>query len=438
MKHIIVLGTQWGDEGKGKMVDTLAHAKNVKAIVRYQGGNNAGHTVVVKGKKHAFHLLPSGILYPDKTCVIGNGVIINPDILWTEIKTLETSVGQQHARLLISEKAHLIMPWHMVRDAITGGAIGTTGRGIGPTYTDYVNRSGIRLMEMQAKNRFAKLVKNELRWNKKLIKLMLDHYRVPAATRVNYQLNKVLDEKHIINHYWSVWRQIRENRLITIGNVSVFLNQRQAKKEIIIFEGAQATLLDIAHGTYPYVTSSNPTLGGLYVGTGFRPQSLKAVGVAKAYTTRVGEGPFPTELTGTMGKHIREAGGEYGTTTGRPRRCGWLDLTIIKYAKMINGLDALAIPKLDVLTGINPIKVAVAYRFGQETCDVFTTDEEKLNRTKVVYEEMPGWSEDITHCRRFNQLPKTAQNYIRKIEQAVKLPAIMIGVGPNRHEIIRR
>lgn len=438
MTHVVVLGTQWGDEGKGKMVDTLAERKKFKAIVRYQGGNNAGHTVVVKGKRHAFHLLPSGILYPDKTCVIGNGVIINPEVLLGEVKLLESRVGKKQAKLLISQKAHLIMPWHMVRDGITGGKIGTTGRGIGPTYSDYIGRRGIRLMDAKSKKRFSQRVKEELKWNKKLIKLMLDFNKVPLSQRAKFNLRKVLDEKTIINKYWRLITNLKKKPLVEVGDISLFLNQLQDRGKSILFEGAQATLLDIAHGTYPFVTSSNPTVGGLFSGTGFRPRSLKVIGVAKAYTTRVGAGPFPTELFEKIGARLRKVGHEFGTTTGRPRRCGWLDLTIIKYAKMINGLDALAIPKLDILSGINPLKIAVGYKINNKKTNFFTIDLEELAKAKVIYQELPGWKEDITKVRKFNQLPKQARNYIKKIETFTGLPVKLIGVGPGRSQIIKK
>jgi len=436
MNHAVILGTQWGDEGKGKMVDTLARKKKYKAIVRYQGGNNAGHTVVVKGEKHAFHLLPSGILYADKTCVIGSGVIINPQVLLEEIKLLESRLGKNHARLLISYKTHLIMPWHLIRDAIAGGKIGTTSRGIGPTYMDYVGRSGIRMMVAENKKRFSQRIKEELSWNKKLIKLMFDFNKVPFSQRSKFNLGSILSKEKIISRYWRWLQALKKNRLIEVTDVSLFLNKLQDKGDNILFEGAQATLLDIAHGTYPFVTSSNPTLGGLYTGTGFRPKNLKVIGVVKAYTTRVGKGPFPTELFNKIGQRLRRVGKEFGTTTGRPRRCGWLDLTIINYAKLINGLDALAIPKLDVLTGIDPLKIAVGYKIDGKKYDTFTVDLNKLAKAKVIYEDMPGWKEDITKVRKFNQLPREARNYIKKIEKFTGLPVELIGVGPNRSQII--
>lgn len=434
----VILGTQWGDEGKGKMVDVLAKEKKFKAIVRYQGGNNAGHTVVVKNKRHAFHLLPSGILYPEKTCVIANGVIINPKILLGEIKLLESQLGKKHARLLISPKTHLIMPWHQIRDGIMGGKIGTTGRGIGPTYSDYVARRGIRVMDLMNKKRFQKRVEQELKWNKKLIKLMLDFNKVSSSARKKFSLGKSLNKHKIITDYCRWFKQLIKNPLISVADVSLFLSQQQKQGNDILFEGAQATLLDISHGTYPFVTSSNPTIGGLYIGTGFRPRKLKSIGVVKAYTTRVGAGPFPTELLGKTGRQLRQAGNEFGTTTGRPRRCGWLDLTIIKYAQMINGLNSLAITKLDILTGINPLKIAIAYQIKGKKTTIFNPDIEALKKVKVIYKKMAGWQKDISQIKKFSQLPSAAKKYLDMIEQIAGAPIEYISVGPNRSQIIKK
>ena len=413
--NIAVIGSQWGDEGKGKIVDTITNSKKVKAIVRYQGGNNAGHTVVVRGEKHAFHLIPSGILYPDKTCVIGNGVIIDPEVLNMEIERLESRVGKKHARILISEKANLIMPWHKAIDGISGGRVGTTGRGIGPCYVDLVGRRGIRLMDTNDKKRFSSRVKEEIGWNQKLIKLMGGKLGISEAK--------------IVDSYWQWLKKIKANQLVTIGDVSEWLDKTEQAGGKIVFEGAQATLLDVNHGTYPFVTSSNCTIGGLYTGTGFRPKKLKAIGVVKAYTTRVGAGPFPTELLNKTGERLREAGHEYGTTTGRPRRCGWLDTTIVNYAKLINGLQALAMTKLDVLTGINPLKIKVGPKF--------TADLIKLKQSKAVYESLAGWKEDITRVKKFSDLPKQAKVYIKRVEKLTGLPIELIGVGPGREQIIK-
>jgi len=436
VKHLAIIGTQWGDEGKGKITDLLVEKEGFKAVVRYQGGNNAGHTVVVGGKKHAFHLLPSGILHTNKVCVIGNGVIVNPEVLVKEIKDLVSRVGKKHAQLFISEKTHLIMPWHIVRDNISGGKIGTTGRGIGPTYTEAVARRGIRFYDFKDKKRLAKRVKEELTWNKKLIKLMLDYYNVSKVNRASLKLRSVLNEQKIINRYWLLVKKLKDNPLVEIGDVSLLLDKYDQGKNKILFEGAQATLLDIAHGTYPFVTSSSPTLGGVCTGTGFRPRDLEVIGVAKAYTTRVGAGPFPTELFNKIGEQLRRVGNEFGTTTGRPRRCGWLDLTILRYAKVINGLDGIALTKLDVLSGTNLLKIAVAYQVGSKKYDSFLPDIEDLNRVKVVYKEFPGWEENICNIRKFSELPSNCKKYVNFIESEVGVPIKIISNGPDRKEHI--
>ena len=414
MKHLAVIGTQWGDEGKGKIVDYLAQPKKVSTIVRYQGGNNAGHTVVVNGVKHAFHLIPSGILHSTKTCVIGNGVIIDPKVLVEELKTLRQAQGYKHAKLVISEKCHLIMPWHQMIDGIAGGKLGTTGRGIGPTYTDYIGRRGIRLMDALEKKLFVKRVKEELIWNKKLIGIMGGKLTVTAAK--------------VVRDYGRYLNKLMRHPRIVIGDVSQLLNQVDAKNQVILFEGAQATLLDIAHGIYPFVTSSNPSVGGLFTGSGFRPRSLRVVGVAKAYTTKVGAGPFPTELFDAISKKLRDVGHEYGTTTGRPRRCGWLDTRVINYSKMINGLDELALTKLDVLTGINPIKIAVKPEFNVNL--------KAIAKAKLKFIKLSGWEEDLSTIRRFKDLPTAAKNYVKMVESLTGLPVTMIGVGPSRDQLL--
>jgi adenylosuccinate synthase len=438
MSHVVVLGTQWGDEGKGKIVDVLAQEPRFRAIVRYQGGNNAGHTVVVRGRKYAFHLLPSGILYADKTCVIGNGVVIDPLVLSRELTTLTAQVGRAHASLFISDKAHLIMPWHILRDRIAGGSLGTTGRGIGPAYADSVERRGIRWIDALDPRLFACRVAEEAAWNQQLVQAILEHHQIPPPERANLGIPRAVDPDRVVASYARSVHEITSNPLVQSGDASALLDSLQSEGGAILFEGAQATLLDVAHGTYPYVTSSHPTLGGVYVGTGFRPRDLRVVGVAKAYTTRVGAGPFPTELTGKPGLHLREVGHEYGTTTGRPRRCGWLDLPILKYACRVNGLDALAVTKLDVLTGITRLPVAVAYRLGNATTDTFTAHTHWLQHAKVLYEELPGWIEDITSVKAFSDLPSAAQNYVQRIESALNVPVTMISVGPDRDQLIVR
>lgn len=438
MTNLVVVGTQWGDEGKGKIVDALAAEPRFAAVVRFQGGNNAGHTVVVNGQSHAFHLLPSGILYPDKTCVIGNGVVVDPLVLRDELVALESRLGAEHAGLLISDSAHLILPWHVLRDRISGGAIGTTGRGIGPAYTDAVARRGIRWGDTRNRERFARRVLEEAAWNRAEVQALLSYYRVDEGQRGGLGLEESLSAESVLNQCWPAIEKIRRHPAVTSGDVGDFLDRVRRRGSGILFEGAQATLLDIAHGTYPYVTSSHPTLGGVYVGTGIRPDPLQVMGVAKAYTTRVGAGPFPTELNNELGNRIRELGHEYGTTTGRPRRCGWLDLPILRYARRVNGLDSLALTKLDVLTGLPTIRVAVAYRVGDELRKVFTVDEDELASAEVVYEELAGWEGDLGGARRFVDLPLSARHYVEFVEEQVGVPVTMISTGPEREQLLRR
>ena len=438
MTNLVILGTQWGDEGKGKIVDALAAEARFVAVVRYQGGNNAGHTVVVNNQSHAFHLLPSGVLYPDKTCVIGNGVVIDPLVLRDELVALESRLGSAHARLLISDKAHLILPWHVLRDRLSGGAIGTTGRGIGPAYMDYVGRRGIRWGDTKDRERFGRRVAEEAAWNRAEVEALLGFYQVPREKQEELTIEAALSSQLVLQQCWPAIEALRNNATVSSGDAGSFLDEVRQRGGDILFEGAQATLLDIAHGTYPYVTSSHPTLGGVYVGTGIRPDPLKVLGVAKAYTTRVGAGPFPTELDNELGSRIRELGHEYGTTTGRPRRCGWLDLTILRYARRVNGLDALALTKLDVLAGLPSLRVAVAYRIGGGLRRTFTVDEDELAAAEVVFEELEGWEGDLGKARRFADLPAQARTYVQLIEDEVGIPVEMISTGPGREQLLRK
>lgn len=438
MKNFAVIGTQWGDEGKGKIVDWLAQQRQVAAIARYQGGNNAGHTVVVGGEKYAFHLLPSGILYKDKQCLIGNGVILDLVVLVRELRQLQKRVGSGFGRILISEKAHLILPWHTIRDGISGGKIGTTGKGIGPTYTDFVARRGIRIMDMESRKWFRKRVAEEVRWNKRLIKALCDEHALTMSQRRTLRIGACLRVDSIVNTYWRLMAALKNNPRVRIGNVTEALAAIDEKGAGVVFEGAQATLLDISHGTYPFVTSSHPTLGGLYAGVGYRPRGLKVIGVTKAYTTRVGEGGFPTELTDEVGEQLRKIGHEYGTTTGRPRRCGWLDIPMLQYAVKVNGLDELAMTKLDVLSGLTRLKIAVDYTFEGKKLRSFPVHEKVLAQAKVGYAELQGWKEDITGVRKFGDLPKAARAYVEFVEKRVGVPVKFIGVGPGRKELVRR
>lgn len=394
--HQAIIGTQWGDEGKGKVIDFLA--KKADIVVRYQGGANAGHTVVVGKEKFALHLIPSGILYANKICVIGDGVIVHPQTLVDELTDIKKR-WPKTAKLYLSDKVNLVMPWHLQRDGIAGGQLGTTMRGIGPTYMDATGRRGIRVMDWLQAKKFAERVREEAIWNRGLIKLMGGKNNIYA--------------KVITKEYLAALKQLQKLGVEIIDG-GKFLHESSAKR--ILFEGAQATMLDIIHGDYPYVTSSHPTIGGLYIGTGFRPRNLLVTGVVKAYSTRVGAGPFPTELNDKIGEGLRERGHEFGTTTGRPRRCGWLDLFVVNYAVRVNGLDQLAVTKLDILTGIKTLRVRVGEK---------------------EYKSLPGWNEEITQINKFNKLPKNAQNYIRFIEKTTKVPVKFIGVGPERTQIIK-
>lgn len=392
MKNTAIIGTQWGDEGKGKIIDFLA--SKFKAVVRFGGGDNAGHTVVINNKKYIFHLVPSAILHPKTLCVIGNGVVINLKNLLKELEELKKT-KKKIARIFISEKCHLILPKHIKEDKKKGRKIGTTGRGIGPTYTDAVARKGTRLIDLQGKKSFRP------------------------------------------QKYFDYYQQLQKDYQVKIGDCSLLLDKFQQQKKAILFEGAQGTLLDISHGTYPFVTSSHPTIGGIFIGTGFRPRDLEIIGVAKAYTTRVGEGPFPTELKGAMGSFLREKGGEYGATTGRPRRCGWLDLSILRYAKIINGLDNWAITKVDVLDGLKEIKVCTGYQLGSKIIKVFSPNLRILRGIKPIYKIFPGWQKDISKFKKFNDLPTNTKLYLKVIEKETQLKIKFIGVGPERNQLIK-
>jgi adenylosuccinate synthase len=433
-RHWAVVGTQWGDEGKGKVVDCLA--PRFQVVVRYQGGANAGHTVVVGGEKFALHLIPSGILQKDKVCLIGDGVVVHLETLVEELTQLHGRV-QQTARLLLSKKAQLVMPWHLARDGIAGGKIGTTKRGIGPCYSDATARRGIRVSDLLKPERFRKRVREECEWNRLLIAAMCDGLDMSSQDREQLNLDRALDAEEIAESHLRQADQLRQLG-VEIVDGSLFLWEGDRQGHRILFEGAQATLLDVIHGDYPFVTSSHPTVGGVSIGTGFRPRRLTVVGVVKAYSTRVGAGPLPTELFDQVGEGIRERGVEFGTTTGRPRRCGWLDLTVVKYAARVNGLDALAITKLDILTGIGEVKVGVGYRVGGKSIQDYPADVGELSQCEPEYTELPGWDEDISSARKFADLPQAAQRYVRFIEEFVGVPVRWVSVGPERQQIIRK
>ncbi len=423
MACIVVVGTQWGDEGKGKIVDLLTADADV--IVRFQGGNNAGHTIVFDGQKFILHLIPSGIFHQEKTCLIGNGVVIDPEVLLGEIENLEAKgVPVPPGHLYISERAHLIMPYHKAidhgREAKKGKTkIGTTGRGIGPCYEDKIARRGIKVGDLLDADLF----------RAKLEEILEEK---------NFYLSQYLGREPLdFEEIYSRYLEMGQRLAPYVTNVSVELEKARAKGAKILFEGAQGTQLDIDHGTYPFVTSSNTVAGGACHGAGVGPTTIDFVlGICKAYTTRVGGGPFPTELFDETGNYMRERGGEFGSTTGRPRRCGWLDGVVLKEAVRLNGLSALAITKLDVLSGLNPLKVCVAYRLNGERVETFPANIREVERVEPIYEELPGWQEDISQVRRFEDLPQATKDYLRWIEEFAGVPIDIVSVGPARDQTI--
>ncbi len=423
MVAVVLIGAQWGDEGKGKITDFLAEKADM--VVRYQGGNNAGHTVVINNETYKLHLIPSGIFYSEKVCVIGNGLVIDPKVLIEELDYLE-SKGISTKNLRISGNAHVIMPYHQMLDALEeefkgDEKIGTTKRGIGPAYKDKASRTGIRFSDFLDNDEFAK----KLAFNLKEKNLILN--------RIHGQ--KELDYDKIRQEYSSYAQRVRPYIADASLEVNSFLDQ--GKK--VLFEGAQGTLLDLDHGTYPYVTSSNPVAGAACIGAGVGPTRIsKVVGVVKSYTTRVGEGPFPTELTCATGELIRSRGGEYGTTTGRPRRCGWFDAVIVRYAVRISGISDFALTKLDVLTGMDSLKICTGYRYRGSLLTEFPQSLKILAECEAVYEEMPGWQEDLTSISQYHQLPPAARNYVERIEELTKVPISLLAVGPGRTQTIVR
>jgi len=413
----VLIGTQWGDEGKGKITDFLAEKADL--VVRYQGGNNAGHTVVVG----ELHLIPSGILYPDKICVIGNGVVIDPKVLKEELFYLKER-GVYANNLRISLRAHIILPYHKKLDELEeedkgDNKIGTTKRGIGPAYRDKASRTGIRVSDLLDKQLFAEKLALNLKEKNNLLE------KIYGVEGFNFDdlYQEYLEYAEIIKPY--------------AVDTSRLLNEAIENGLKILFEGAQGTLLDLDHGTYPYVTSSHPVAGAACIGAGVGPTKInKVIGVVKAYTTRVGSGPFPTELLDETGEFLRKQGYEFGTTTGRPRRCGWFDGVIARYAARVNGLSGLAVTKLDVLTGLDILKVAVGYRFNGEIIKEFPASLKELSQCEPVYEELPGWKEDITAAKKLSDLPENARNYLKKIEEITGVPITIISVGTRRDQTI--
>ncbi|KYH33543.1 adenylosuccinate synthase [Neomoorella mulderi] len=421
MAAVVLVGAQWGDEGKGKITDYLAEKAEV--VVRYQGGSNAGHTVMVGEQEFKLHLVPSGILYPGKLCLIGNGVVVDPAVLVQELDGLAER-GIDTSSLRISDRAHLILPYHKGLDAAEeerrGQAqIGTTKRGIGPAYVDKTARTGIRVGDLLDWEEFrGKLARNLAAVNEMLAKIY---------DRPGYVLEAILDE------YAGYARRLRP----LIADTVHLVNEALKNGRRVLFEGAQGTLLDLDQGTYPFVTSSYPTAGGACIGAGIGPTKInKVLGVVKAYTTRVGGGPFPAEITGSIGDTLREQGREYGTTTGRPRRCGWLDTVILRHAAEVNGLTGLALTKLDVLTGIDPLRICTGYRYGGEIIRDFPASLKVLQQCEPVYEEVPGWQEDITAARSLADLPAACRSYIRRLEELAGVPVHLIAVGPRRDQTI--
>ncbi len=422
--NLVVMGAQWGDEGKGKLIDIVSRDTDI--TVRYQGGNNAGHTVVVGDKEYIFHLLPSAILHRGKVCVIGNGVVVDPLALLEEINALEKrGVSVTPRRLKISDRCHVVMPYHRVLDGLREtkrkNKIGTTGRGIGPCYADKVTRCGIRMVDLLNPRVLRAKLEDNLREKNEVFQKVFDH--------------KAYSFEGVYKEYLAYGKKLAPY----ICDTMLYLNRAIDKKKSILFEGAQGTFLDIDFGTYPFVTSSNSIVGGVCVGSGVAPTKIdKAIACVKAYTTRVGEGPFPTEFSTRLMEEIRKKGNEFGATTGRPRRCGWFDSVLVRYAVIVNGISDLAIMKLDVLDDLKKIKICTGYRYRGKLYKDFPTDFEVLSMAKPVYEEMDGWVMPTSGIRSYRQLPKNARNYIKRLEDLLKVGVKYISIGTKRDEIIIR
>lgn len=424
MSVSVIVGSQWGDEGKGKITDLLS--KDTDMVVRYQGGNNAGHTVVIGDKTFKLHLIPSGIFYPEVTCVIGNGVVVDPAVLIEEMEKLRVQ-GVDPSNLKVSSRAHVIFPYHRLIDQAQekkreAGRIGTTSRGIGPCYVDKTNRRGIRIGDLYNQDS----LKEKLLWNIKEKSFQLENF-------YNYIADINFDE--ILDEYLGYARIIKKYVVDDSGSL-VMSAARSGKK--VLLEGAQGTMLDVDHGTYPFVTSSNPVSGGACIGAGIGPTFIDSVlGVIKAYLTRVGSGPFVTEITSEIGDFLREKGGEYGATTGRPRRCGWFDAVVARYSMQVNGFTGLALTKLDVLDELPSIKVCAEYKYGSSTLSSFPADLKVLEQCQPVYEELPGWKQDTTKIESFTDLPENAKKYIRRISELSGAPVEMVSIGAERGQIIK-
>ena len=424
MGNVAVLGVQWGDEGKGKIVDFLA--QDAQWVVRYQGGTNAGHTVIVKGKKYILHLIPSGILHPGKRCIIGNGVVVDPPELLREIEELQREGIEVDDRLFLSETAHLIMPYHKKLDALSEKLkgkrqIGTTLRGIGPAYSDKMARTGLRVHDLLRPER----LKERLEETLKVKNLIIKEFFGEEGYSFQELYQDALSWGEALQPY--------------VCNTVHLMKKVIQQKDPVLFEGAQGALLDIDHGTYPFVTSSNTTIGGIFTGLGIPPGHIeRVIGISKAYTTRVGGGPFPTELKGEEGQCLRDRGGEYGATTGRPRRCGWLDLVALKHAAWLNGLTELTITKLDVLDTLKEIKICVAYDIEGELTEEMPADLDTFSKAKPVYKTFSGWEGTVKGATQWKDLPLQARSYLEYIEDTLHIPIRIVSTGPDREETIIR
>lgn len=421
MATAMVLGTQWGDEGKGKIVDYLAQKADV--VIRSQGGNNAGHTVVADGQSFALRLLPSGILFSEKTCIIGNGVVVNPEVLLEEIDGM-VKKGVTISKLEVSTRAHVIMPYHIRIDEedekLRGDdKIGTTKNGIGPCYADKINRVGIRIGDLMDRDVFYQKLKTNLELKNRLF--------------ATYYDCEGFEFEEIFTKYTALAERIRPY----VKDTEYSANQYIKEGKKVLFEGAQATMLDLDHGTYPFVTSSNPTAGGACVGSGVGPRMMSnIIGVVKAYTTRVGAGPFPAEQSNKIGEYLRETGHEFGTVTGRSRRCGWFDSVVVRYAAMLNSLDYLAITRLDILDGLDTINICKGYMYKGIELKEYPESLNVLQDVEPVYEELPGWKTDISGCKSYDELPENARYYVERISQLVGVPLGIVSVGPDRSQTI--
>lgn len=423
MSTVVILGAQWGDEGKGKVIDYLS--KEADVVVRGQGGNNAGHSVVVGDQKYALHLIPSGILNENTINVIGNGVVFDPEGFISEIRGLENK-GISTASIKVSDRAHVVFPYHKEIDRLAEEArgadmIGTTKKGIGPCYMDKVERSGIRICDFIDEEIFEPLFRNRIKAKNEIIEKIYD--------------GTALDEEALVVRYKEYAALVKP--FVDDTSVIVYEALREGKK--VLLEGAQGTLLDLDYGTYPYVTSSHPTSGGFTIGSGIGPNEIgEVVGITKAYTTRVGLGPFVTELDNEIGERIRIAGNEFGTTTGRPRRCGWLDTVMINYSKRVNGMTCIALMLVDVLSGFDEIKICTGYKYGDQIMSNFPASLSVLAKCEPIYEVLPGWKEDISACTTFESLPENTKRYVERIEELVGIPVKIVSVGPKRSETIVR